>query len=110
MIFARKVWNLLVGIKDGLVLLFMLLFFFLLYGTLTTRPSAGQVREGALLLRLDGTVVEEPAAIDPLAELVSGETPTHEYRARDVARALRLAARLVDAGVSERPQMLAQLR
>jgi len=50
MIFARKVWALLVGIKDALVLLLLLLFFMGLYGLLTARPSPGQVREGALLL------------------------------------------------------------
>ena len=65
MTFAGKVWRLLVGVKDGLVLLFMLLFFMLLYGVLSARPGAGQVRDGALLINLDGAVVEEPAAADP---------------------------------------------
>jgi len=37
--FAGKVWRLLVGIKDGLVLLFMLLFFSALFAVLTARPS-----------------------------------------------------------------------
>ena len=53
MIFARKVWHLLVAIKDGLVLLFMLLFFFALYAALTVRPGVAQLRDGALLLKLD---------------------------------------------------------
>ncbi len=39
--FAGKVWKLLVGIKDGLVLLFMLLFFALLYAAMTARPTLG---------------------------------------------------------------------
>ncbi len=91
MIFARKVWHLLVAIKDGLVLLFMLLFFMLLFGALTSRPSAGQVRDGALLIRLNGTVVEEPASADPLT-LLAGSAQVREYRARDVVRAIRLAA------------------
>lgn len=92
MIFARKVWHLLVAIKDGLVLVFMLLFFVVLFGALTARPSAGLVREGALLLKLDGVVVEEPAAADPLALLFAETEPMKEHRARDVARALRAAA------------------
>jgi protease IV len=92
MAFARKVWHLLVGIKDGLVLLFMLLFFMLLYGVLTARSSAGLVRDGALLLRLDGAIVEEPRAQDPLEMLLSDTVPAQEYRARDLARAVRLAA------------------
>jgi protease-4 len=92
MAFARKVWHLLVGIKDGLVLLFMLLFFMVLYGALTTRPSAGMVRDGALLLKLNGVIVEEPQAQDPFEMLLSEEVPSQEYRARDIARTIRLAA------------------
>lgn len=92
MIFARKVWHLFVAIKDALVLLFMLLFFFMLYAALTVRPSVAQLHDGALLIRLDGAVVEEPAAVDPFSGLMTGETPSHEYAARDVKRALELAA------------------
>ncbi len=42
--FAGKVWKLLVGIKDGLVLLFMLLFFALLYAAMTARPPLVAIR------------------------------------------------------------------
>lgn len=93
MVFARKVWRLLVGIKDGLSLVFLLGFFVLLYAVLMARPSPGAVREGALLLKLDGAVVEEPATVDPLEELLASETPSREYRARDVVQALRAAAK-----------------
>lgn len=93
MTFARQVWHLLVAIKDGLVLLFMLLFFMALYGVLTSRPSAGVVTDGALLLKLDGTVVEEPAARDPLQLLAPGGMPLKEYRARDLVRSIRAAAK-----------------
>jgi protease-4 len=92
MSFAGKVWKLLVGIKDGLVLIFMLLFFALLYAVLTSRPSPGQVREGALLIALDGAVVEEPSAIDPVELLLSGTLPAGEHSVRDVTRALDAAA------------------
>ncbi len=92
MVFARKVWHFLVGIKDGLVLLFMLLFFMALYAALTARPSAGTLRDGALLLNLKGAVVEEPAVRDPIEGLFSGESQPREYRARDLVRALELAA------------------
>ncbi|MFC3173869.1 signal peptide peptidase SppA [Novosphingobium bradum] len=95
MIFARKVWHLLVGIKDGLVLLFMLLFFGLLYAVLAMRPGPGAVTDGALLLRLKGPVVEEPASPEPLAVLSSGSLPSPQYRARDLVRAL-------DAAVADR--------
>ncbi|MDE2595453.1 MAG: signal peptide peptidase SppA [Sphingomonadales bacterium] len=93
MLFARKVWKLLVAVKDGLALLFLLLFFVVLYAAMTGRPSAGVVREGALLLKLDGAVVEEPAEADPLDALLSRSAPVKQYRARDVVRALRTAAK-----------------
>jgi protease-4 len=91
--FAGRVWRLLVGIKDGLVLAFMLLFFFALYAVLTARPSPAQVREGALVLALDGVVVEERTPIDPFQALLSGSAPIGEYQARDLVRALDTAAR-----------------
>ncbi len=90
--FVGKVWKLLVGIKDGLVLLFMLLFFAALFGALAARPSPGKVREGALEIALAGFVVEEASAVDPLRALISGEAPVEEFPARDVVRALEAAA------------------
>ncbi|HLL31924.1 MAG TPA: S49 family peptidase, partial [Allosphingosinicella sp.] len=88
--FAGKVWKLLVGIKDGLVLLFMLLFFALLYAAMTARPTLGAGDRGALLLQLDGPIVEQPA--QPTAsELFSGGGP-RAYRLRDVVHSLEVAA------------------
>lgn len=92
MSFAGKVWRLLVGIKDGLSLLFLLMFFGTLFALLSARPSPGQVREGALLLELDGYVVEERSEVDPLEALLAAETQLAEYPARDLARALDAAA------------------
>ena len=46
--FPRKVWRLLVAIKDALALLFLLLFFVALFALLSARPNPGAVREGAL--------------------------------------------------------------
>ena len=57
--FVRAIWKLLVGIKDALVLLLMLLFFALLYAGLSARPDP--VTDGVLALDLDGMVVEQPA-------------------------------------------------
>jgi protease-4 len=93
MSFAGKVWRLLVGIKDGLALLFLLLFFTALFMVLASRPNPGTVREGALLLELDGTVVEEVAPIDPLNVLLSSAVPTRQYAARDMIRAIDEAAK-----------------
>jgi len=92
MAFASKVWRLLVGIKDALALLFLLLFFFALYLLLSARPSPAQVHEGALLLDLNGYVVEERAKVDPLRALLMGEAPVREYQSRDLVRAIDAAA------------------
>jgi protease IV len=81
MSFVGKVWKILVGIKDGMVLLFMLLFFVALFGILSARPSPGQVRDGALLIDLGGFVVEEKSAVDPITTLISGTAPTRIPRA-----------------------------
>lgn len=92
MSFAGRVWRLLVGIKDGLVLVFMLAFFGLLFAILTARPSPAQVRGGALVLNLDGYIVEEAQIIDPFEALLSNQAPIGEYQARDLVRAIDAAA------------------
>ncbi|MEL7445668.1 MAG: signal peptide peptidase SppA, partial [Pseudomonadota bacterium] len=92
MSFAGKVWKLLVGIKDALVLIFMLLFFVALFAALSARPSPGQVREGALKIELDGVIVEERSIVDPVEVFLSGQTPTTEHRVHDLVRALDAAA------------------
>lgn len=93
MSFVGKVWKVLVGIKDGLVLLFMLLFFVALFGVLSARPNPGKVRDGALLIDMSGTLVEEKSALDPIAAILSRSAPVGEVRARDVTRALDAAAK-----------------
>ncbi|WP_068080535.1 signal peptide peptidase SppA [Novosphingobium rosa] len=89
MIFARKVWNLLVAIKDALVLVMALLFFFLLFAALTARGPSPQVRKGALLIKLDGAVVEELPRLDPATMLTGGGGAEKVVRERDVVRALK---------------------
>ncbi|RGP39903.1 Protease [Altererythrobacter insulae] len=91
MSFAGKVWRLLVGIKDGLVLLFMLLFFAILFAVLSARPSPGMVRDGALLLDLDGYVVEERSVVDPFQALLSRQAPVNEFEVHELVRALDAA-------------------
>ena len=93
MAFLRGAWRILVGVKDALVLLFLLLFFGLLYMALSfsSKPQEAAVSTGALLLKLDGVIVEQPAEVDPVS-LLSGPAPdVHEYRLRDVVTALEAA-------------------
>lgn len=83
--FLSAVWKLLVGIKDALVLVFMLLFFGMLYFALSSRPAP--IKEGVLALQLDGVVVEQPSK-PGLTELAGGGPMIAEYRLRDIVGAL----------------------
>ena len=92
MSFIGKAWKVIVGIKDGLVLIFMLLFFVMLFSILSASPNPGQVREGALYIDMSGYVVEEKSPVDPFAALITGSPPAVELQARDLVRALDAAA------------------
>ena len=83
--FARAIWKLLVGVKDALVLIFMLLFFGLIYAGLSAKPTP--LGEGVLALDLNGTVVEQPSKAD-ISEVLAGGSPSREYRLRDLVAAL----------------------
>src|SRR5690348_8949165 len=82
--FVRAIWKLLVGIKDGLVLLLLILFFGGLYGALSARPAP--VKEGVLDLNLNGSVVEQPARRE-WADIAGGSR-VQQYRLRDLVAAL----------------------
>jgi protease-4 len=82
--FVRAIWKLLVGIKDALVLLLLMLFFGGLYGALSARPAA--VKEGVLDLNLNGSVVEQPSRRE--WSDVAGSSRSQEYRLRDLVAAL----------------------
>lgn len=90
--FVKGAWKVLVAIKDGLVLLAMLLFFGIILAALSSRPNPAAVTEGALLVKLDGVIVEEPENIDPIATLLGGQAPLKQFRERDVIRAIDTAA------------------
>jgi protease IV len=85
--FVRAIWKLLVGIKDALVLILMLLFFGILYAALNARPAP--VREGVLALNLRGTVVEQPAKVE-FSELAGGSR-VRQYSLRQLVAALDAA-------------------
>ena len=87
---VRGAWKILVGIKGGLVLLFMLVFFGALFAALSAKPNAGTIRDGALVLKLDGPIVEQPANPTALAA-AQGATPDREFRLRDLVRAIDTA-------------------
>ncbi|HEX6101557.1 MAG TPA: signal peptide peptidase SppA, partial [Alphaproteobacteria bacterium] len=83
--FVRAIWKLLVGIKDALVLILMLLFFAMLYAGLSARPDP--VTDGVLALDLDGVVVEQPARPE-LSAIAAGGSGPKQHRLRDLVAAL----------------------
>ncbi|WP_448581139.1 signal peptide peptidase SppA [Thermaurantiacus sp.] len=88
----RSIWRFLLGVKDALVLLFLLLFFVALWGVLATRAPVVKVPDGsALIVALEGTLVDQATPVSALAALDSGRLA--ESEARDVIRAIDLAAK-----------------
>ena len=85
--FVRAIWKLLVGIKDALVLLLMLLFFGAIYASLSVKPAP--VKDGVLDLNLNGALVEQPARLDWTE--VAGGSRLQEYRLRDLVSAIDAA-------------------
>jgi len=89
--FVGKAWKVLVGIKDGLVLILMLIFFGGLYAALSASPHRGSASEGALRLDLAGAIVEQPSVRNPL-DAIGGSPATREYRVSELVHALDEAA------------------
>jgi protease-4 len=91
MSFARGVWRLLVGVKDLLVLLILLLFFAGLWAALGKRAALNVPDGSALVLNIEGAIVDQASEDDPL-NLALGASGRKEIQARDLIRAIELAA------------------
>src|SRR5436305_14921314 len=89
--FVGKAWRVLVGIKDGLVLIVMLMFFGGLYAALAASPHKGSASRGALRLDLAGAIVEQPSVRSPV-EAIRGGARAREYRVSELVHALDEAA------------------
>jgi protease-4 len=87
---VRGAWKLLVGIKDALVLALMLLFFGALFAALNARSRAPAIKDGALVLDLNGPIVEQPEEVT-FTQMLSGQQVGRQYRLRDIVRALDAA-------------------
>jgi protease IV len=89
----KRIWRWIVALKDGLALIALLVFFGGLYMLLSGSSDPASQRGGALLLDLDGVIVEQVEQTDPL-KLIQGDVPSFaQYRGSDVIRALNLAAK-----------------
>ncbi|WP_420606888.1 signal peptide peptidase SppA [Novosphingopyxis sp.] len=91
MSFVKGAWKILVGIKDALALILLLMFFALLFAILSSRPNAADIKDGALMLKLQGTIAEQPATPDPFAALFGDGPVPREYAVRDLTRAIEAA-------------------
>lgn len=89
---AKLAWNVLVGVKDALVLIFVLLFFGVLYAVMSADPNAARGKGGALLLAFDGPIVDQKTEVDPRSLLLGDGTVGAQYQLDDVLNALDVAA------------------
>lgn len=90
--FLRAFWRFLMGVKDVLALVLLLFLFGGLFVALASGP--GRIPTGgALLLDLNGTIVEQPAETNPIELVGAGGGPQiRQYRLRDLIRAVDTAA------------------
>ena len=86
---VRAIWRLLIGVKDVLVLLFMLLFFGGIYVALAAGPPP--VKDGVLTVALNGTLVEQASKPSATALLSGQGARVHQYQLRDLVAALDAA-------------------
>jgi protease IV len=89
---AKLAWGVLVGVKDALVLIFVLLFFGALYAVMSADPNAARGKGGALLLAFDGPIVDQKTEVDPRSLLLGDGTVGAQYQLDDVLNALDVAA------------------
>jgi protease IV len=89
---VRLAWSVIRGVKDVLVLIFMLLFFGALYFAMSIEPNPAKNKGGALLLAFDGPIVDQTATADPRELLLDGGDVGKQYRLDDVLHAIETAA------------------
>jgi protease-4 len=89
--FVRAFWRFLVGVKDLLALILLLILFGGLFVGLAAGGSGSMPSGGALALDLKGSLVEQPADARAL-DVVGGGSAPNQYRLRDMIRAVDAAA------------------
>jgi len=88
--FLRGLWRFLVGVKDALVLVFLLLFFIGVWAAVKARAPLSVPGGSALVLNLNGTLVDQASPRSPFA-MFGGGSVTREFQTRDLVRALATA-------------------
>lgn len=91
--FLKSVWQFLVGVKDALVLIFLLLLFGGLWAAFSmSSPKASVPSGAALLIDLDGVLVDQASSPSILAS-VAGQTVIPETDAATLVKTIDLAAK-----------------
>ena len=88
MAFLRGTWRVLVGIKDAVGILLLLFFFVALWGVLHARGPLAVPSGAALVLDLDGPVVDQPSSDSPFALASGGNGRPRQIAVRDLVRAV----------------------
>ncbi len=88
MAFLRGTWRFLVGVKDALVLILLLLFFIGLWGVLHSRGPLTVPGGAALVLNLNGPVVDQPSEQSTLALASGNSSAPRQIAVRDIVRAV----------------------
>jgi protease IV len=86
--FLRGAWRFLVGVKDALALLFLLLFFMLLFAAMNATAPLSVPSGSALLLDIDGVIVDQATERSPFEVLASSTEIIPEVQVRDVVDAI----------------------
>ena len=90
MAFVRGAWRFLVGVKDLMVLLLLLLFFVGLWAALHSKSPTTVPSGSALVLDLDGAVVEQSTEGSPFSAF-SGVRNQQEVQVRDILASIDAA-------------------
>ncbi len=93
----KRIWSWAVTLKDALALIALLLFFGALFMLMAGGENPANMRGGALLVELDGALVEQIEDADPKALLLGDAPIMAQTRGSDVIHALRTAAK--DEGI-----------
>ena len=93
MTILKGLWKLLVGVKDLLVLIFMVVLFGTLIAVVNREAPTPQVADGgALVVPMAGVLVSQAQDVDPFA-LIAGGSPVDEIDTYDLIRTIRAAAK-----------------
>src|SRR5687768_13334647 len=88
MSFLRGAWRFLIGVKDALALLFLLLIFALIFAATRSAAPLAVPSGSALLLDLDGVIVDQASERSPIEVIADASDIVQEIQVRDVVEAI----------------------